>query len=277
MTNDISDTDSSELNQQPAESIAVAEPSAQMLTSHTQDDISNLPQPEENSQIETSSPRAHGNNEEPSYDLHTVRNFIHKLITLLQEFLTSLDKKGDTSTNQRITEQKPIKQPKHSNSKKTSNQNLLHELHKAIEIIAKQHQFQSHDKTSINNHPRSTEALPQQLHNLQKLIGKIYRFQTSQRSQQNFHHKPETRLCHRCGIHGHVAKFCRSRPLPKTKLQVKQTTHLSTQQRFIRQQHHQQLRNIGHNPTEYDPINNWQSSPRCSRKISSPDTTKPDL
>jgi len=68
MTNDVSDTDSSELNEQPAESIAVAEPSAQMLTSHTQDDISNLPQPEENSQIETSSPRAHGNNEEPSYD-----------------------------------------------------------------------------------------------------------------------------------------------------------------------------------------------------------------
>ena len=82
MTTDISDTDSSELNAQPAESIAAAEPSAQMLTSHTQDGIINLPQPEQNSQIETSSLRAHGNNEELSHDLHTVRNFIHKIITL---------------------------------------------------------------------------------------------------------------------------------------------------------------------------------------------------
>ena len=91
MTTEVSDTDSSELNEQPAESIAVAEPSAQRLTSHTQDDISNLPQPEEISQIETSSPRAHENNKKLFHDLYIVRNFIHTIITLSQEFLTSLN------------------------------------------------------------------------------------------------------------------------------------------------------------------------------------------
>jgi len=277
MTNDITDTNFSELNEQPAEPLAVAKPSAQTLTSHAHDSIMNTPQQEENLQMETSSPRAHENSEEPSHDLSTVRNFIYTIITLLQEFLTSLNEKGDTNTPPHITKQKTNRQPKHSNSKETSNHHLLHEIYKATEIIAKQHQFQAHDKTSQNNHPRSTEtlpqSLPQQIHNLQQQIGKIHRFQTSQRSQQNSHRKPETRSCYRCGKHGHVARFCRSWPLPTKILPINQRPHLFKKQSFIRQPHHQQLRNIGYNPSEYDPLNNCQLSPLCSRKISSPDTT----
>ena len=83
MNNDISDAEFSEYNEQPAEPLPAAEPSAQTLTLHAQDGIMNPPQPEENSQMETSSPRTHENNEEPSYDLHTVRNFLYKIITLL--------------------------------------------------------------------------------------------------------------------------------------------------------------------------------------------------
>ena len=102
MTNDISDTDFSKLNEQPAEPLAAAEQSAQTLNSHTQDDITNPPQLEENSQMQTSSPRAHEENEDPSYDLHTVTNFIHKIITLLQEFLISLNESENTNKPLRI-------------------------------------------------------------------------------------------------------------------------------------------------------------------------------
>jgi len=274
MTNDISDTDFSELYEQPAEPLAAAEQSAQTLTSHTQDDITNPPQLEENSQMQTSSPRAREDNEEPSYDLHTVTNFIHKIITLLQEFLISLNESEDTNKPLRIMKQTTNEQPKHSNSKETSYHHLSHKLHKAVEFITKQHQLQ--DKKSYKNYPQSIERIPlsQQIHNLQQQVGKLHRLQISQEGpQRNSHRKPETRTCFRCEKYGHVAKYCRSRPLPKKLLQTNQRTHLFREQSFIRQQHHQQLRNLSYNPSEYDPINNWQLSPRCSRKISSPNTT----
>jgi len=50
MTNDISDTNFSEVNEQSAEPSAMAEQSAQTLTSQEHDNIMNTPQPEENLQ-----------------------------------------------------------------------------------------------------------------------------------------------------------------------------------------------------------------------------------
>jgi len=104
MTNDTSDTKFFEFTEQSAEPLTVAEPSVQTLISHAHDSHMNTLQSEENLQIEISSPRAHGNNEELSHDLHTVRNFIHKIITLSQELLTSLNEKGDTNTSPLIME-----------------------------------------------------------------------------------------------------------------------------------------------------------------------------
>ena len=195
----------------------MAEPSVQTLISPAPDSNINTLQSEENLQIETSSPRAHGNNEELSHDLHTIRNFIHKIITFLQEFLTSLNETGDTNTSPHITEQKINRRSTHSNSKETSNHHLLHDIHTAIETIAKQH-----DKTSQNYHPRSTktlpQSLPQQIHNLQQQIYKLYRLQTNhEEPPRNFHRNPETRTCFWCEKYSHVAKFCRSKPLSKNK------------------------------------------------------------
>ena len=185
MTNDVSDTDLSELNEQPAESIAVAEPSAQMLTSHTQDDIGNLPQPDENSQIQTS-PRAHENNEKLSHDLHTVRNFIHKIITLLQEFLTSLNEKEETNISPHITTYQIDRPLSHSHPEEMSKDHLLQEIHDAIETSAKQHQVHKCDTTPQNYNPRSNpilhRSLMQQIHNLQQQIGKLHRLQKDSRS-----------------------------------------------------------------------------------------------
>ena len=252
-----------------------------MLTSHTQDGIINLPQPEQNSQIETSSLRAHGNNEELSHDLHTVRNFIHKIITFLQEFLTSLNEKGETNISPHLTTQQIGRRLSHSNPKEMSNYHLLQEIHDAIETSAKQHQVHKYDTTPQNYNPRSNatlhRSLMQQIHNLQHQVGKLHRLQTSQEApQRNSHRNPETRTCFRCAKFGHVAKFCRSKLLSTKSFQTNHRTHPFREQNFIRQPHQQQLRNLGHNLSEYDPINNWQSSPRCFSKISSPDTTKPE-
>jgi len=181
MTNDISDTDFSEFNEQPAEPSAAAETSAQTLISHAQDSIMHPPQSEETSQMEILSTWAHENTEEPSNDLHTVRNFIYTIITLSQEFLTSLDEKGDTDKTLRITKQKINRRSKHSNSKETSYHYLPRELHKATKTLEQKQQSQLQD----------------------------------QQSQTSKTKKPENRECYRCGKFGHIARNCRSRPLPK--------------------------------------------------------------
>jgi len=279
MTNHISDTKLSEFTEQSAEPSTVAAPSVQTLNSPAHGSNMNTLQSEETQQIETSSLRAHGNNEELSHDLLTVRNFIHKIITLSQEFLTSLNEKGDTNTSPHIMEQKINRRPTHSNSKETLNHHLLHDIYTALETVAKQHQFHKHDKTLQNYHLRSKEtlpqSLPQQIHNLQQQINKLHRLQTNQEEPpRNFHRKPETRTCFRCAKYGHVAKFCRSRPLSK-KSQTNHRTHFFKEQPPIRQRHRKQLHPTGHNSSVYDTLHNWQLLTLKSGKNCSSRKTKP--
>jgi len=159
----------------------------------------NPPQSEETPHMETLSPRSHENIEEPSNDLQTVRNFIHKIITLSQEFLTPLNESEDTNKPLRIMKQTTNGQPKHSNSKETSYHHLPCKLHKATKTIEKKQQSQPQD----------------------------------QQSQKSKTKKTEKRDCYRCGKVGHIARNCRSRPLPKKLLQAKQRTHLFRKQSFI--------------------------------------------
>ena len=78
-------------------------------------------QSEETSPMDISSSRVYEKNEEllPN-DLHIAQNFIHSLIKLSQEFLTSLDEKEDTNTTLSTMKQNTNEQPKHCNSKETS-------------------------------------------------------------------------------------------------------------------------------------------------------------
>jgi len=114
----------------------------QTLISHAQDNIMIPPQSEETSQIETSSPRCHENTEEPSNDLHTVRNFIHTIITLSQDFLTSLDDEDETLESPYIMTHEPHGKPNCCNSKPISCHNLLQDLHQTIKTIENQLQSQ---------------------------------------------------------------------------------------------------------------------------------------
>jgi len=279
MTTDISDTNFSEVNKQSAEPSAMAEQSAQTLTSQEHDNIMNTPQPEENLQRKTPSTQNHENNVEPSYDLSTVRNFVSTIITLLQEFLKSSDEKGDTNTTQCITKQKTIGQQNHNNSKEMLYHQLLCELHKVMDLTTNQRRFQLHDTKSHPNSPQSTEtisqSISQQLYNLQQQVRQIHLIQMSQeKPQRHKPHKPETRVCFRCEKYGHVAKFCRSRPLSK-KSQTNHRTHLFKEQTPIRQRHRKQLHPTGHNSSIYDTLHNWQLPTLKSGKNFSSRKTKP--
>jgi len=265
MTNHISTTELSEFIEQSAEPLPATDPSVITITSPAPDDNTNKLHPEESLQIETSSPRAQGNNEKLSHYLLTARNFIQRIITLSQEFLTSLNEKGDTNTSPHIMKQNIIRRT-HSNTKESLYHHLLHDIYTAINTVAKQHQFQKHDKTSQNYHLQSTEtlpqSLPQQIQNLQQQVNKLHRLRTNhEEPPRNFHHQPETRTCFRCAKYGHVAKFCRSNLLLQTQKtpQTNQRTHLFKKQMLIRQRPSKQLQPMRHKFSVRDPLHNRQS------------------
>jgi len=267
------------MNEQRAEPSEMAELSALTLTSQEHDSILNTPQPEDNQQRNTPSPQTHEHNEGPSYDLFPVRNLVSTIITLLQEFLKSSDEKGDTNTTPRITKQKTIGRQTHNNSNEMLNQQLLCELHKVIDLTTNQRRFPLHDNKSHPNSPQSTEtifqSISQQLYNLQQQVGQLHFLQMSQeKPHRHKSHKPETRACFRCEKIGHVAKFCRTKPLSKTS-QTNYRTQLFKEQTSIRPRHRKQLHPASQTSSFYDPLHNWQLPTLQSRKNISARNTQP--
>jgi len=149
-----------------------------------------------------------------------------------------------------------------------------------MDSTTNQHRFQLHDKKSHPNSPQSTETIPQsisqQLYNLQQQVGKIHLIQMSQeKSQRHKPRKPETRVCFLCEKYGHVAKYCRTRPLPKPIFSTNHRTHLFKVQTPIRQRHRKQLHPTSHNSSVYNPLHNSQLPTLKSGKNFSSRKTKP--
>jgi len=223
MTNDILHPHSPDINAQPAETSAATEMNIQTLTAHSQDDIMNSPQPEKPSPTNTSSPRVHGNNETLLSDLRIAKNFIHTLMTLSQQFLTSLDKTEEMNTTQNTIQHKTNTKPANCHFQEMSYNQFLCNLLDIIKDLSLPHaKSYTPYPQSIHNHQQS---LPEQIHILQQQVGKIYQLQKSRNGcQTNSNHKPETRTCYRCNTYGHIARNCRRAPINKTNRLTCKTT-----------------------------------------------------
>jgi len=198
MNNQISDTNLSELNEQSAEPLTLTEPSPNTLISPATDNNMNTLQSEEKLPTKTLALRAHENKDELSYNLHTVRNFVHKIIILSQDFLTSLKEKGDTNTSpQNTTADVPKTQP-------NMQQTLMNKLTAIHEQIGRIHQLQSDQKKQQPHKKPETRACFRC-----KNIGYIAKFCRSKHAFQN-----------------------------KQSSRANQRTHLHRKQTFIRQRNH---------------------------------------
>ena len=98
MNNNLYETNFSEVHEQFAKPPPVTEPKMQTLITSTLDsNMTNIPS-EENPQTKIPPLQANEDNEQPPYDLFTLRKFVSITITLLQEFLKSTDEMGETNT-----------------------------------------------------------------------------------------------------------------------------------------------------------------------------------
>jgi len=218
MNNQISDANFSEFKEQSEAPSTVTEPSLQTLISPAKDNNKNTLQSEENLPTETSTLRAHENNDELSHNLHTIRNFLHMIITLSQDFLTSLNKKEDTNTSlQSTTTEVPKTQP-------NMQQSLMNKLTAIHEQIARIHQLQSNQEKQRQHKKPETRACFR--------CGKIGHVAKICRSKL----------------------FLQNKQLSQTN----QGTYLHRKQTFIRQRQCKQSHPTDHNSSAYDPLHNWQ-------------------
>ena len=98
MNNNLYETNFSEVHEQSPKPPPVTEPKVQTLITSTLDsNMTNIPS-EENPQTNIPPLQANEDNEQPPYDLFTLRNFVSIIITLLQEFLKSSHEMGETNT-----------------------------------------------------------------------------------------------------------------------------------------------------------------------------------
>jgi len=188
----------------------------------------------------------HANNKDPFEDLRKLKNSEQITMKLFQDFLSFLDERTKHETAAHNQER---------------DENIRPRLIQATNI---------HPNPTPHDSPSNQDTQGKIMHKLTAIQQQIERMHQTKydQKQQKLHKKPETRACFRCDKIGHVAKFCRSKPLTKYKIesQAQNSAQCHQKQTLFPPRHRAQAHPKMLNAFQYDPWHNWPLSILHSRK-----------
>ena len=189
----------------------------------------------------------HGNNKDPIVYLRKLKNSEQLTIKLLQDFLSFLHERTNHETAAHNQERDETIRPR---------------LTQATDV---------HPNPTSHDSPPNQNTQGKIMHKLTAIQQQIERMQQTKddQKQQKLHKKPETRACFRRGKIGHVAKFCRSKPLTKYKIesQAQNSAQRQRKQTLFPPRHRTHAHPKITRAFQYDPWHNWSLPTPHSRKF----------